>query len=598
MADELNFKRIIELQQKTSPEEGDSFAVDNATSGTNRITIQNLLDPTFSSDMKAAPAAATKEKIDEVMDVFAAGITEAVDDWLDQHPEATTTVQDGSLTYKKLVTGTLGFVTPEMFGAVGDGVTDDTVAIQNAINTGKLVLFEKKNYLITDALNVYSGSVLVGQGSSSIIEISQTVAIGKCITTSENNLSDITILSLFFKGHCDENTDDESGLVTIELLHANNIDIENCLFSGFHKNIELTVCTNCRVVNNKILNATEMATSKINGYGILLERGNNIVIDNNTMEEIERHAIYVNAATDVVITNNIISAKATNKGSGYEGNIKINGAKNIIVTNNNIQGNGYGIGLLGELTEGSTFGCEKVTIANNIVHDCIINVGFARGLIGCCSDREYFDIVIRDNILYMSEVPNFTIRGINIDQGTFKNLQIKNNVIDKTSVGIYVKQTELVVVNGNICKNCNTAYSFYNDGSKIFGDVNYHTNCTNGISGTAAQLRRSYMSTGIIDTDSANHIILSAGDIIVQADKANVFTGPSSGYANITNISGGIPGEIVTFRCAAEGSVRIALNASTTMKLDASKGNFTGAVGIIQFKKIDTTWFEICRTAI
>ena len=30
-----------------------------------------------------------------------------VDNWLDSHPEATTTVQDGSLTYRKFATGTL-----------------------------------------------------------------------------------------------------------------------------------------------------------------------------------------------------------------------------------------------------------------------------------------------------------------------------------------------------------------------------------------------------------------------------------------------------------------------------------------------------------
>lgn len=56
-------------------------------------------------------------------------ITQAVDSWLDEHPEATTTVEDGSLTYKKLVTGTLGYVSYKMFGAVLDGETDDSEAV-------------------------------------------------------------------------------------------------------------------------------------------------------------------------------------------------------------------------------------------------------------------------------------------------------------------------------------------------------------------------------------------------------------------------------------------------------------------------------------
>ena len=38
------------------------------------------------------------------------------------------------------------FVTPEMFGAVGDGVTDDSSAIQAAVDTGLAVVFEPKTY--------------------------------------------------------------------------------------------------------------------------------------------------------------------------------------------------------------------------------------------------------------------------------------------------------------------------------------------------------------------------------------------------------------------------------------------------------------------
>lgn len=59
-----------------------------------------------------------------------------VTDWLDDHPEATTTVQDHSLTVDKMVVGTLGYVTPEMFGAKGDGVTDDTAAFTAAAENG------------------------------------------------------------------------------------------------------------------------------------------------------------------------------------------------------------------------------------------------------------------------------------------------------------------------------------------------------------------------------------------------------------------------------------------------------------------------------
>lgn len=84
-------------------------------------------------------------------------IVATVNQWLDDHPEATTTVQDHSLTNKKLVLGTLDFVTPEMFGAMGDGVTDDSLSLQEAIDyaiQNHVGLKAAKTYYITTGLSV------------------------------------------------------------------------------------------------------------------------------------------------------------------------------------------------------------------------------------------------------------------------------------------------------------------------------------------------------------------------------------------------------------------------------------------------------------
>lgn len=62
------------------------------------------------------------------------GTQEMVNKWLDEHPEATTTVVPHSLDLDHFVFGSLGYVTPQMFGAKGDGKTDDTEAIQYALD--------------------------------------------------------------------------------------------------------------------------------------------------------------------------------------------------------------------------------------------------------------------------------------------------------------------------------------------------------------------------------------------------------------------------------------------------------------------------------
>lgn len=63
------------------------------------------------------------------------------------------------LAYQKDVDNKTGwFVTPEMYGAKGDGTTDDTGAIQSALNSGANVIFSPgKTYKITNRLTPTNG---------------------------------------------------------------------------------------------------------------------------------------------------------------------------------------------------------------------------------------------------------------------------------------------------------------------------------------------------------------------------------------------------------------------------------------------------------
>lgn len=86
----------------------------------------------------------------------------AVTEWLNNHPEATTTVQDGSLTEAKFSAALKrkaikDYVTPEMYGAAGDGVADDTQAIKDALAASDYVMLPNK-YKITDKIEIYSNT--------------------------------------------------------------------------------------------------------------------------------------------------------------------------------------------------------------------------------------------------------------------------------------------------------------------------------------------------------------------------------------------------------------------------------------------------------
>ena len=85
-------------------------------------------------------------------------VADEVDKWLDDHPEATTTVLDHSISEIKLTEELAAktikdYYTPQMFGAVGDGVTDDTDAFVE-LSGYKPVAIPEGNYVINDLVTL------------------------------------------------------------------------------------------------------------------------------------------------------------------------------------------------------------------------------------------------------------------------------------------------------------------------------------------------------------------------------------------------------------------------------------------------------------
>lgn len=81
--------------------------------------------------------------------------------------------------YREVVDTLSTWVTPQMYGAKGDGVTDDTEAIQNAIESGKFgkIYFPAGTYLISDTLTLYSLTEYCGDGIKiSVIKMKDTIS--------------------------------------------------------------------------------------------------------------------------------------------------------------------------------------------------------------------------------------------------------------------------------------------------------------------------------------------------------------------------------------------------------------------------------------
>ena len=133
-------------------------------------------------------------------------------------------------------------VTPEMFGAKGDGVTDDTQAIKNAIsnvkNSGGKVLIKNK-YKITSSLTIPKGVSLIGLGDGLFVDNSilyAEIANGSPVinfdeTTTGIKLKDFKIINT---------TSSLKKFVGIDITSCEYTTIENVTVKGAKIGINLT----------------------------------------------------------------------------------------------------------------------------------------------------------------------------------------------------------------------------------------------------------------------------------------------------------------------------------------------------------------------
>ena len=158
-------------------------------------------------------------------------------------------------TMQKYLKPLLGYVTPEMFGAIGDGVTDDTTSFQKMFDTHQPVLIQSKTYLITATLNITSNINITGNGNAKI-KFTGTGYLFSGVTTGD-----------YFNGINFEGVNTETTQNSLYLGHfqssyynACNFTNFNCVFDAYRKQtvlpwtglnkIKNCVFTNCNLPIN------------------------------------------------------------------------------------------------------------------------------------------------------------------------------------------------------------------------------------------------------------------------------------------------------------------------------------------------------------
>lgn len=276
--------RIQELPETTGINKEDLLIVEDGQ-GTKKGTVQQLDEALGVSQLKEdlthyiyKPTLEDNNKFPRAKDgnvewVEQGMLTDeqtsnAINNWLNAHPEAIT-VPDESLTESKFTNDlklhTLkDYITPEMFGAKGDGSTDDTSALQRAIDksveTKKDIVLQNKTYLTTQPLQIQEKFTM--RGISYADEYYGQACIKNDLTnifsSKTNNLeAGIKLLNIRFIGTKN----------FISNTTFNWSQIRHCGFTGFSKVLDNTQFLGCWL--------TDLFINNIKTLGILSGSDNN-----------------------------------------------------------------------------------------------------------------------------------------------------------------------------------------------------------------------------------------------------------------------------------------------------------------------------------
>jgi hypothetical protein len=202
------------------------------------------------------------------------------------------------------------YVTVEDFGAVGDGVINDTAAIQAAINSlvsGQTLIFSK-NYKINAALTITNKSRIRFTGKGRVFF--SGAPSGDYIFTMIGTIDNLEIDSLTLEG--DNNAGYSQGAIgnnsgqTISNTSFHDLTIKN-INVGISHNANLSGSYTGGLCYNNYLENIK-GTVAGSGYGIQAAKAYNLKIYGNTINNASRHSIYVGRVQNLacLIQNNVI----------------------------------------------------------------------------------------------------------------------------------------------------------------------------------------------------------------------------------------------------------------------------------------------------
>ena len=216
------------------------------------------------------------------------------------------------------------YVSVKDFGAVGDGVTNDTAAIQAAITAAYNVYFPDGTYLVNAQINLKSGLMLTGTPSS-IIKLASAVTpyVFRGDTLSNIVIENLTILGNGISGFSTiyiSNSSNvlvqnckitKSGATALYFVGCSFVKVENCeLSENYYYGLEFRDCDGCKAIANLCyLNGNTGVATSGGGRGIMLWRTRSSYIAGNRFIANTEYGfrIYSEAADTTTSNYNVVT---------------------------------------------------------------------------------------------------------------------------------------------------------------------------------------------------------------------------------------------------------------------------------------------------
>lgn len=450
-----------------------------------------------------------------------------------------------------------GIVSVLQFGAVGDGVTDDTAAIQEAFNSGATIVCDDRySFLCSSAITVAGKSLNVSGGKYIFTSESGLIFTASSI---DNNLT-LSNLSIISAGDNSERAiqaywpEDSSGKA------VRNCNINNVL-------IDATSTSNFWTIGLQLTNANKATINslRINNSGTQSNLNCGVWLTGASVGIVISDLYINNASTGVYCTDRVYMVKVL---ASY-----IHRCLTCIDFNYSASGGGPGAGVLLSVIDTNLYPTLIGIRMHDVIVSCIENVAFQKQFAGTGWKAidvitTTFDIqeVVIDNCNFGNQYNEITPgspgdwTGINIQSG--KSFQITNNLFD-SAIGpciVLASGVKDTIITDNINAQA-IEFLQYTEKEQII-DSNIMVQDFNNAS----------IGVNLATTNPPNVQPNTYGSVTNGACSLFNSTGAP---VSVSNITGGTNWQIVNFRIAG---ANITFVNGNTIKLSGGT-NFAASVG-------------------